>query len=242
MTGPIIGLTIYGRNELKLRTNHYSEWYAIPTVYVDAVRSAGGFAALLPPGETEWDAALNLVDAVIVIVGCDIHPDNYNGRSTHPKLGNIDLERDASELVLAKKLINDTRLPTLFICRGLQIANVTAGGTLHEDIADVFQEDIHRGPDKGWTLQPLEAKPGSLVADTMEEKDVATYSGHHQAIKDLGHGLRVTGTASDGIIEAVEKPDHPWLIAVQWHPEITAADDPTQQRLFDALVKKARKN
>lgn len=242
MTAPIIGLTTYGRNEINLRTTHYSEWFAIPTFYVDAVRRAGGFPILLPPGETNWDAALDIVDAVIVIGGCDIHPDNYNGQSEHPQLGNVDLERDASELALFEKLIKDTQLPTLCICRGLQVANVALGGALHEDIADVVQEDIHRGADKGWTVQAVEAQPGSLLADTMGENSVATYSGHHQAIKDLGQGLQVTAVAPDGIIEAVEMPGHPWLIAVQWHPEISAADDATQQRLFDALVQMAHKN
>ncbi len=240
MTAPIIGLTTYGRNEINLQTTHYSEWFAIPTFYVDAVRRAGGFPILLPPGETEWDGILELLDGVILIGGCDIHPDNYNGRSTHSALGKMDLERDASELALMRSVLNEIQLPTLCICRGLQVANVASGGTLHEDISDLVGEDIHRGSDKGWTVQAVEAAAGSLVADTMGVSEIATYSGHHQAIKELGQGLRATAAAADGIIEAVEKEDHPWLIGVQWHPEVTARLDPSQQRLFDGLVETAR--
>ena len=242
MTAPIIGLTTYGRNEIDLQTTHYSEWFAIPTFYVDAVRRAGGFPILLPPGETAWESVLDILDGVILIGGCDIHPDNYNGRSTHPALGKIDPERDASELALIETVMNKIQLPTLCICRGLQVANVAAGGTLHEDIPDVVEEDIHRGSDKGWTVQAVEARAGSLVAETMGTREIATYSGHHQAVKDLGQGLRATAAAADGIIEAVEKEDHPWLIGVQWHPEVTAQGDPSQQRLFDGLIDAARMN
>ena len=242
MSAPIIGLTTYGRNENDFRTTHYTEWFAIPTFYVDAVRRAGGFPILLPPGEKEWDAALEIVDAVIVIGGGDIHPDNYGGNSAHPLLRRIDPERDASELALVNELVNEKQLPTLCICRGMQLANVVQGGTLHEDLQDFVQEDIHRSSDKGWTVQPIKADPRSLLASSMGVPDAATYSGHHQAVKDLGKGLQVTATAPDGIIEAVELPAHPWFVAVQWHPEITAATDPSQQGLFDALVKMARDN
>ena len=116
------------------------------------------------------------------------------------------------------------------------------GGSLIEDIPDVLLQDIHRAADKGWTVQPLKADPESLLPETMGASDVATFSGHHQAIKDLGEGLQVTGIAPDGIFEAVEMPNLPWFIAVQRHPEITAAEDPSQQRLLDALVQTARNN
>ena len=124
----------------------------------------------------------------------------------------------------------------------MQVANVALGGTLHEHIPDVVNADIHRGEDKGWTVQPLQADSESLVAEVMGATDIATYSGHHQALDRLGDGLRVTATAKDGIIEAVELPEHPWFVCVQWHPEVTAAEDLTQQRIFEALVCEAQRN
>ena len=88
-------------------------------------------------------------------------------------------------------------------------------------------------------MQDVEVEPDSLIAQVMRTTSIHTSSGHHQAVKTLGAGLRVVGVASDGIIEALELPGYPWLIAVQWHPEVTAAYDTTQQSLFDALVKQA---
>ena len=240
MNAPVIGLTTYGRQETGFKTTHYSEWFAIPTLYVDAVRRAGGVPVLLPPGESNWNVLLDSLDAVIVIGGGDIHPDNYNGNNTHPQLARLDAERDASELSLVDKLASGRSLPTLCICRGMQVANVALGGTLHEHVEDVVEEDIHRSADKGWTVQPLKADPGSMLAEIMGATEVATYSGHHQALKDLGKGLQVTATAEDGIIEAVELSDHPWFIAVQWHPEVSAVEDATQQSIFDELVQTAR--
>jgi putative glutamine amidotransferase len=73
----------------------------------------------------------------------------------------------------------------------------------------------------------------------MQATTITTYSGHHQAVREVAPGLKVTATAPDGIIEAVEHVEMPWLFGVQWHPEITAASDPTQQRLFDELVQEA---
>ncbi len=236
MTAPVIGLTTYGRHENDFHTTHYSEWFAIPTLYVDAVRRAGGVPVLLPPGEEKWDVVLETVDAVILIGGGDIHPHNYGGDGNHPRLNHIDEERDAGELALLDLLVQRKQLPALCICRGMQVANVALGGTLHEHVPDVVEEDIHRGPDKAWTVQPVRANADSRVAAVMGETDVATYSGHHQALKSLAEGLQVTATAEDGIIEAVELPAHRWFICVQWHPEMSAAQDVTQQRLFDALV------
>ena len=242
MSAPIIALTTYGRHENNFRTKNYDEWFAIPTRYVDAVRRAGGVPLMLPPGEKNLAAVLENVDAVIFIGGGDIDPDRYGGNSTHPNVARVDPERDESELALLKTLAFDEQLPTLCICRGLQVANVALGGTLHEHVPDVVGEDIHRGSDTGWTMHPLEADSGSRLAEIMGATTVATYSGHHQGIKDLADDLRVTGTAADGIIEAVDMPGHPWFIAVQWHPEVSAAEDPTQQRLFDALVQAVKEN
>lgn len=240
MTAPVIGLTTYGRHENSFQTRHYSEWFAIPTHYVDAVRRAGGVPVLLPPGENNSDAILKIVDGVIIIGGGDIHPDHYNGNSSHPQLNRLDAERDASELALVTNLVKENLLPALCICRGMQLANVALGGTLHEDVEDVVGQDIHRGVDKGWTVQRVKAKAGSLLAGIMGTTEAATYSGHHQAIKELGEGLQVVATAEDGIIEAVELSAHPWFVGVQWHPEISSAEDATQQRIFDALVQMAR--
>jgi putative glutamine amidotransferase len=239
MMAPIIGLTTYGREEVQYQTTYYKEWFAIPTQYVDAVRRAGGVPVLLPPGESNWQRLLDSLDGVVVIGGADLHPDAYGGNGEHPELTHVDSERDRSELALVDLLAGSRPLPTLCICRGMQVANVALGGTLHEHVADVTENDIHRGADQGWAVQAVGVDKEAGLAELMGATEVNTYSGHHQALKDLGQGLRVAATAEDGIIEAVELTSHVWFVGVQWHPEVTADKDATQQRLFDELVRAA---
>jgi len=239
---PIIGITTYGRSEINIGSEHYKEHYLVPAQYVQAVRRAGGVAVLLPPGETNLDDLLTVLDGVVVVGGADIHPDYYDGNTQHGQLSvNMDAERDAFDLAISRKLADGKDHPSLFICRGMQALNVALGGTLIEHIPDVRPSDIHRSETGGWAVQPLIAKEGSLLAQVMGTTKVATYSGHHQAAKDVAPGLEVTATAPDGIVEALGKSDHPWLIATQWHPEVSAAQDPSQQNIFDELVKAAAK-
>lgn len=235
---PIIAVTTYGRYEKDLSNPWYKEHFSLPAMYIDAVRRAGGMPLLLPPGEEDVTAVLAAVDGVIIAGGSDVHPDEYQGNSQHPELTPHDLERDKLELTLVRHLVNGSRLPALCICRGVQVLNVALGGTLHEHVADLHPEDIHR-QDGGWALQEVNVVPTSLLAEVMQATHVVTTSGHHQALNDVAPGLRVSATAPDGIIEAVEHAGLPWLLGVQWHPEVTAAEDPTQQRLFDELVQEA---
>ena len=236
---PIIAVTMYGRYEKDLANPWYKEHFSLPAKYIDAVRRAGGIPLLLPPGEEDLTAVLAVVDGVLVTGGSDVHPDGYGGNSHHPQLTVHDPERDKLELTLVRHLVNDRRLPTLCICRGVQVLNVALGGTLHEHVADLQPQDIHRNKDGGWAMQEVQVVPTSLLAEVMQATTVVTSSGHHQAIKDVAPDLSVSATAPDGIIEAVEHRGLPWMLGVQWHPEVTAADDPTQQRLFDELVQEA---
>ena len=236
---PIIAVTTYGRYEKDLSTAWYKEHYSLPALYVDAVRRAGGIPLLLPPGEENIAKVLAKADGVLVTGGTDIHPEAYRGNAQHPQLTKFDVERDDMELALIHYLVDESELPTLCVCRGMQILNVALGGSLHEHVADSLSKDIHRGEDGVWTVHEVEVFPESLPAKAMQAETVSTYSGHHQAIKDVAPDLRISATAPDGIIEAVEHVELPWMIGVQWHPEITAASDPTQQRLFDALVQEA---
>lgn len=237
---PIIGITTYGRSETAVDLTYYDTYYAVPAAYVDAVRRAGGIPVLLPVGEPDWVDVLAAVDGVVVTGGVDIDPTRYGGNPTHASLTQLLPERDAFDFALINVLVNRPDVPTLCICRGMQVLNVALGGSMHEHIPDIQPADIHRDADGWWAVQPLTAQPGSRVATAMQETEVRTYSGHHQAVKTVAPGLQVTATAPDGIIEALEHTGHPWLVGVQWHPECSAAADVTQQRLFDTLVAKAR--
>ncbi|MFO0944562.1 MAG: gamma-glutamyl-gamma-aminobutyrate hydrolase family protein [Planctomycetota bacterium] len=231
MTAPLIGITTYGRDE--------SGKFALPAAYVDAVRRAGGIPVLVPPGEPNLDALLARLDGWILAGGGDLDPEHYGGEA-HPTIYMVDPERDGSELALAKRLTEGTQ-PTLAICRGSQVVNVVLGGTLHEHLPDVVGEEVlHRLPPRQPTKHAIAAEPGFRLSAILGEKNFESASWHHQAVDKLGSGLDVVARAPDGTIEAFELRHHPWLFAVQWHPELTAAEDPVQQRLFDGLVRAAK--
>jgi putative glutamine amidotransferase len=228
MSGPVIGITTYGRGE--------SNRYSLPAEYTDAVRRAGGVPVLLPPGGREPGDWLDLLDALILSGGGDIDPARYGG-GPHETLYNIDHERDACEFALLAAAL-ERRLPVFAVCRGMQILNVHLGGTLHEHLPDACGETVqHRAPPREPIPHALRILPDSFLGGLLKQKEIQVASWHHQGIKKLGSGLKPAAYAPDGLVEACELPGYPWVVAVQWHPELTAATDPTQQGLFDALVK-----
>jgi putative glutamine amidotransferase len=234
---PLIGLTMYGRIERPVPSEHYEEHFSVPVVYVEAIRRAGGVPVLLPPGETDTGRWLDGVDGVLIAGGTDIDPGRY-GRPRTPVVLIADTERDDSEIALTREVL-ERDVPTLFVCRGMQMLNVALGGTLHAHIPDLGIGDIHRDKEGMWAYHDIEAVEGSRVAAAMGATSVMTYSGHHQAIDGVASGLTITASAPDGIIEALEVDDASWAVGVQWHPEVSAHDDPTQQALFDRLVASA---
>lgn len=233
---PVIGITTYGRVDKRVDNPLFDEHFASPAPYVDAVRRAGGVPVLLPPGQGEAADWLALADGFILTGGADIHPEHYGGDPDHPDLLPHSPDRDGCEMTLTRALLDDGVKPALFICRGLQVLNVALGGTLHAHIPDIRGDDIHRGDDGGWTAQRVDVTPGSGLADAMQATQVTPWSGHHQAVELVADGLTATATAPDGIVEGLEVAGHPFALAVQWHPEATAHQDPTQQNLFNALV------
>lgn len=231
MTSPIIAITTYGRDE--------EGSFSLPADYIDAVRGAGGVPLLVAPGETRWEELLARVDGWILAGGGDLGPDLHGGPS-HETVYMVDSERDRSELELARRLIDQDR-PVLGICRGTQVINVVLGGDLHVHLPDVVGESIaHRAPPREPTPHAVSVTAGSKLAGVVKDLEFDAASWHHQAIRGVASALEVVAFAPDGTIEAVEMPSHRWLIAVQWHPELTAKDAPPQQRLFEALVAAAR--
>lgn len=233
MSKPIIGLTTYGPRE--------GRGYETPAEYVQAIVSAGGQPVLLPGiGAEPVPAWLALLDGVVLIGGGDIDPVRHASPG-HETLYNLDAARDETELALAEALLA-ARLPTLAICRGLQILNTVLGGTLHVHLPDVVGDTVaHRAPPREAIPHDLAIAPESRLAAVLGMQPATAASWHHQAIDRLGQGLRPVAWAPDGVIEAVELDGAPYVLAVQWHPELSAAQDPRQQALFDALVALARK-
>jgi putative glutamine amidotransferase len=149
---------------------------------------------------------------------------------------------DDFELALARAAVAHGT-PLLAICRGIQVLNVAFGGTLHQHIPADPGVAPHGEPGAkgGARLQRVELEPDSRIAAVMGTTAPTVSCHHHQAIDRVGTGLRVVGRAADGIVEAIEPvADDAFVLAVQWHPEDTAATDPAQQALFTGLVERAR--
>ncbi|MGK5093783.1 gamma-glutamyl-gamma-aminobutyrate hydrolase family protein [Deltaproteobacteria bacterium TL4] len=232
MKQPLIGLTTYGCNE--------KQRYTLPVVYVEAVRRAGGIPLLIVPGEPHLHSILEVLDGMILTGGGDIHPNRYGG-THHKTMYQFDHGRDQSEMDITQWVLN-SGMPMLCICRGAQVLNVTLGGTLIEHIPDeVGEKVLHRAPLVEPVAHEVRILPYTRLANTLGVSQLKVMSWHHQALRKVADPLKVVAFAEDDIIEAVELPSHPWLLAVQWHPELTAAEDPLQQNLFNALVEKSQR-
>ena len=230
MKPALIGIPTYGRND----DGHFF----LPSEYVESVRRSGACPILLPPGEEHLDHWFELIDGILFPGGGDIEPARYGG-GEHEMIYMVNPERDTMEFALLDRVL-ESGLPTLGICRGTQLLNVALGGTLFDHLPDhVGGEVTHRLPPREPTPHPVQVEEGSGLAEILGATGFTAESWHHQAIRDVAPGLTVVARAPDGTIEAVEKTDHPWLYAVQWHPELTAAEDPIQQRLFNTLAEAA---
>ena len=193
---------------------------------------------MLPPQQLSGAEAKDIVlslDGLMLCGGRDIDSSRY-GQTPHNQAEPPDKLRDELEEKLLSAAI-DADLPFLGICRGAQILNVNRGGTLIQHLPDVVGDNRYQLGNAQFTPADVEVEPSSILGSLVGKKvsNAALY--HHQAIDELGTGLKVTAKSEDGIIEAVELTDHPFGVAVQWHPEQTLDD----LRIFEGLIEAARK-
>ena len=238
MTSPIIGITTSAE-----RTDKGVERAFVNAAYIRAVERAGGVPLLLTPFHSPASLAQLHVDGVLLTGGGDIDPDRF-GEPRHAKTDLVSPERDQLELERVTRQAIDTGVPLLAICRGLQVVNVALNGTLHQHVPDVFGEDVTHTQQgaRSYASHEVAIAPGTLLAELSGGERLHVNSFHHQAIKDLGDGLRPVAWADDKVIEAVDLPGaRGFVLAVQWHPEELVGDDPAARRLFSALVDAARR-
>jgi putative glutamine amidotransferase len=235
---PLIGLTSYRQ---RAQTGVWDVQASfLPTVYIDAVTKAGGVAVVLPPQEpVDPEIAAQVVDGLdglIVTGGGDVAPERY-GADRHEKTDPLNAMRDGWEDALLAAAI-EREVPFLGICRGLQVLNVNRGGTLLQHLPDVVGDDRYNKGGGTFSSNRVEIDPGTELSGLLggaPELDVKSY--HHQAVQDVGAGLRVTARSGDGTIQALELEGVPFGVAVQWHPEEDAAED---VRLFAGLIDAAK--
>jgi putative glutamine amidotransferase len=238
---PRIGITSWHRND----ADRLERWVAIRDTYTGAVRAADGLPIILPIGDDDpemIDGYLSAVDGLLFTGGEDIAP-AYYGEARDERCQEPDPERDLFEIHLARAGL-DRKVPMLGICRGLQVLNVAAGGTLYQDIAcrpGTARYHSASLADRGRLMHGVRLVPGTRLRAIMGVVESEVTSTHHQFVKDLAPGF-VVGAASveDGIVEGIEHPGHAFTVAVQWHPERTYGADPTHLALFAALVAVAR--
>ncbi len=217
----------------------------VPHDYVQAVLAAGGLPIALsmydPAIDPEGVAAqLALCDGLLLSGGnADVDPSTYD-EPRRPELGITTPDRDAHELALLAEA-RRRGIPVLGICRGIQVVNVAYGGTLYQDLPSQFgQTQNHvQTSHRSEPHHEVAVAEGSRLS-AMVGGRVGVTSFHHQAVKDVGEGLAVVARADDGLVEAVEATDHPWLLAVQWHPEMSHVADVPSHEVFAAFVAACR--
>lgn len=239
---PLIGLT--PTPETKKQDHGTFRLHTLNEAYSKAVLTAGGMPVMLPTVNDDIDSLLDRLDGVIITGGGDIDPAKF-GQDKHETTDEIDAERDAFELALVKAA--QTRdMPVFGICRGLQILNVSMGGTLVQDVDSLVPDAAQHRQQKESLHheerpQSAQLAPGDhplreiVDTDTLE---INTF--HHQGIDELATGLRALATTDDGVIEAVHAPDMTFGLAVQWHPELLHHRYDEHAAIFRAFVQAAR--
>ncbi len=204
--------------------------------YSESVAKAGGtplMAASLDPALA--DSFLEGIDGVVFTGGVDVDPIHF-GQQPHRDLGSVDVERDLFELALYRAA-RARNLPVLGVCRGLQLINVAQGGTLHQHLGADFSSLGHsQGEIGGEPYHTVTLTADSELGRAFGGTEIRTNSYHHQGIDRVGRDLRAVAHASDGLVEAVEGLSGPFLLGVQWHPEMSQAKYPEQLAPFTALI------
>jgi putative glutamine amidotransferase len=211
--------------------------------YLESVRRAGGEPVEVVVGGELPEQILSRVDGLVLTGGGDVDPKLY-GEVPHETFEPAETGRDEFEIALARAAIAKG-IPLLAICRGMQVLNVAMGGTLVQDIPSQVTGALpHSVPQpRAGAAHEVWVSKGSKIAellkDHMEDGETChVNSRHHQAVKDVAKGFEITGTSPDGVVEAMEKPDALYVVAVQWHPENFWRTGEFRE-LFEGLVQAA---
>jgi putative glutamine amidotransferase len=236
-SSPLVGVTATTeviRDALRVRVN---------AAYTEALRRVGLVPLVIPPlPEAQAAAVLDGLDGLLVTGGEDVDPARY-GRTPHPSV-EAHAGRDESEIALVLEA-RRRRIPTLAICRGIQVVNVALGGTLVQDIPSQSATELNHDPQarRDERVHAVRVESTSRLANALGTDCLTTNSFHHQALDAVAEGLRVTAYADDGIVEGAESADPEWwMLAVQWHPEeLTGAPEPWDRNLFAAFAEAVRR-
>ena len=210
--------------------------------YVDAVIRAGGIPLIIPfsTDEEVIISQAQLIDGLILSGGHDIDPYNY-GQEPSQKIGETFPERDTYEMILLEES-KKRGIPILGICRGFQLINVAAGGTLYQDLSLIPGNILKHNQVSNPTLKThkIEIKENSFISSIFG-KETMVNSFHHQAVDKVADDFIVVARASDGVVEAIEHKTYKFLVAVQWHPEMLAVNCEKARVLFSKFIEETKK-
>jgi putative glutamine amidotransferase len=228
---PLIGIN------LDIKTGPPEE-ARIQTTYTDAIVKSGGIPILLPPmPEADLAEVVRRLDGIMLIGGLDYCPSLYK-ETPHHTVELADPKRQEFDLTLLRQALKQANMPLLGVCAGAQLLNIELGGTLVQDVKTSFAESTveHSTVDgwkNGYNKHDVIVIRDSIIGGIYPQDRFPVPTSHHQSVKDLGTGLKVTATADDGVIEAIELADSNFVVGVQWHPE---RDYETNKPLFDRLI------
>lgn len=210
--------------------------------FIDIIEREGGSVLMIPAGisKESFDFYINQIDALLIPGGPDVYPPNFS-MSIHEKSGPFDLDRDDIELMALKAGL-ERNLPILGICRGAQLMNLYFGGTLHQDLDDEGYKNHNQWtqPEKFNHVHHVNIKENTILSE-LGMKRLSVNSGHHQGIHTLGQNLKVNAVSYDGLIEGFEHVSRPFVVGLQWHPEVIQHKGLGQAfifRRFMACIKK----
>lgn len=207
--------------------------------YLEAIDAVGGIPRLIPSLEV-FPRLCSQLDGLLIPGGCDVHPALY-GEEAHPLLEPSNHARDELELTLIRWALRED-LPLLGICRGMQLINIALGGTLYQHLADqVPQSFNHRVRDEP-RCHCVRVQPGSRMEGLLKSTEFWVNSRHHQALKDPGQGVCISGFSFDGVAELCEVSGYRLVLGAQCHPEEIYAEIPECGRLFAALVEESARS
>ena len=210
--------------------------------YVQAVEAAGGVPLILPLTQSAdiLNQLLDVCDGLLLTGGFDIDPSWY-GEEPHAKIEQINPLRDVTEMILTKEALS-LDMPIFAICRGMQVLNVAAGGSLYQDIASQTDHDtlLHfQKLTEEYPSHSIMVDPGCWLHHMAGDERIRVNSYHHQAVKDVARGFRITARAGDGVAEAMSSETHTFAHGVQWHPELTYTNLDFNLAMFRSHVEAA---
>lgn len=240
---PVIGIPTQTLQSLGGVSAEIPTSWVMSQRYVTTLTDAGAIPWLIPLVDDETlRGVYDRLDGVFLPGGADIDPVSY-GSAPHPLCDKTDRDRDRVELALARWAIADGK-PLLGVCRGMQLINLAAGGSLYQDIAEQKPGAIKHDyfPFAGqnfardYLAHDVDVVEGTRLAKIFGAGRLRVNSMHHQGVREIGRGLVASATASDGLIEGLEAPDASYVVAVQWHPEALTEKESRARTLFRDFV------